>query len=221
MKRGGTTLKARQPYKKPRTVVPTKVLKPNNKFTANRKLGPEVKNIDINQSFVITASSALFAAPVDLNVVAQGNSAETRNGRKIVMKSLLFRWYCNLGATSTGGSPIRWLIVYDKQTNAAAPAMTDILTLNGFLSPMNLANSERFVVLKSWITDPISLQNNFSVAGECYIPMALETVFNDTNAGTVADINTGGIFVSCSQDAAIATANGAASFYARIRFEDQ
>ena len=39
------------------------------------------------------------------------------------------------------------VLVYDKETNGAAPIATDIFTVNDSMSPMNLANSDRFIVV--------------------------------------------------------------------------
>lgn len=212
-------------FKKPRLVRQnaTVVAPVNNKFTALKKQGPELKNLDQNvNGLAVTFSNPTFTTPgiTEINVASQGTTAETRIGRKIVCKSLLFRWSWSLGATSTGGSPLRILVIYDKQTNAAVPAITQVLALNDYLSPMNLANSERFVILKNLVTEPVSLQNNFSISGSFFIPMALETVFNDTNAGTIGDIQTGAIFFMVAQDSELGTGNGVFSYNSRIRFED-
>lgn len=189
-------------------------------FAARRKQGPEKKNIDTVNTQNLAFGSAAFGVLIPINIVAQGASAETRVGRKIVNTSLDFNWTVSLGTTSTGGGNVRILVVYDKQTNAALPVVADVLAAGNFLAPMNLANSERFVVIASIITEPVSANNNFAVSGKFYRKMLLETVFNDTNAGNIGDIQTGGIYFLVAQDGFIGTANGLFSYYTRIRFED-
>lgn len=193
----------------------------SNLFTAARKQNPELKNIDLDLTFTPTAGSNSFTMAQALNVVAQGTTAETRIGRKIVITSLDLRYVWQLGATSTNGAPARILIVYDKQTNAGLASAADILAQNEFNSQMNLANSERFTILASTITKPIAVQNNFSIAGQIYKKLRLETVFNDTNAGTIGDIQTGSIVMLVSQAGAIGTGAPSLIAQSRIRFEDQ
>lgn len=219
MKRGPTTQKAKQPFKKPR--VASKPAKPANQlFAAKSKLGPELKNIDETNTVALTAGSLQFSAAQDLNIISQGATAETRIGRKIVMTSLEIRWTWSLAIGAVGGSPLRILVVYDKQANAAAPAITDILATNSFLGLMNLANSERFVILVSQILEPISTGNNISVGGTIYRSMRLETVFNDTNGGTIGDIQTGSVTMWFAQDGQVTTANPTVGYNTRVRFED-
>lgn len=219
MKRAAETHKVLNPAKKQK---PTLNRTKSQLFIAKNKTGPEKKNIDITATIGVASGSATFGAVQDLNVVAQGTTAETRLGRKIIMTSMELRWSYSLAPTSIQGSPLRVLVVYDKQANAAAAAATDILqTPAVFTTCMNLANSERFVVIMSFLTEPISLNNNYSVAGVQYRRFRLETVFNDTNAGTIADIQTGAILLLTCQDGNIGTANASFLYYSRIRFEDE
>jgi len=136
------------------------------------------------------------------------------------MRSLDLRWTANLSPTSIVGSPIRVLVIYDKQSNAALPAILQIVNTNDFLSPMNLSNSDRFTVIRSFYTEPLSVNNNYSVSGHEYIKMDLEAIYNDTNGGTIADIQTGSIILLVAQDSNITTAGPFFSFISRIRFDD-
>lgn len=221
--RQGKEVKNKAPLKRQNATV-GKTFTPSPKksllFTASNKQGPELKNLDLQNTLTPAAGVGTFTAIIDLNVASQGTTAETRVGRKIVMKSFDLRWSFSMAATSTGGSPVRVLIVYDKQANAALPAITDILATNSFFSPMNLANSERFVVVKSFISEPISLQNNFAIADHCYVKMDLETVFNDVNGGTVGDIQTGSLLMAVAQTGNVGTAGPVFGYYTRVRFED-
>lgn len=85
---------------------------------------------------------------------------------------------------------------------------------------MLLSNTDRFTVLRSFITEPISAQNNNSVSGHEYIKMDLETIYNDTDGGTIADVQTGAIYIIAAQSGNILTQPPTFTFISRIRFDD-
>lgn len=112
------------------------------------------------------------------------------------------------------------MIVYDKQSNQAAPVITDILAADDFNALNNLQNSDRFITLANVITEPISLQNNFSVSGKINTKMSLETIWDDTAGATIASIHTGSIYVFFAQNSGVAVAAPLIISRSRIRFTD-
>jgi len=187
---------------------------------ANPSRGGELKFVDNVVNNAVTTAALTFSAGTLLNGLANGSDASTRIGRKITIKSLLVRWTASLAATSTGGSPVRILIVYDKQANATAPAITDILLSDSFQSQNNLSNRDRFVTLSDVITEPISAGNNFSVSDVIYKKLNLETMYNAGSAGTIGDITSGSIYLFQSQNAHITTASGTFLANCRVRYTD-
>lgn len=174
----------------------------------------------LSQSATITFGAGTFTAPAILNGLTQGSDATNRIGRKVIWKSLYLRMTAALAATSTGGGNIRCIIVYDKQANAAAPAVTDILVQDAFTSPNNLNNRDRFVTLCDQITDPIGAATEFSAHIEYFKKINLETVFNSGNAGTIGDIQSGSLYIMFAQQGTIATASGQITWSTRLRFDD-
>ena len=188
---------------------------------ANPSRGGELKYIDVGSNTqTLTAGVFTFSAGALLNGCIQGSDATNRIGRKIVIKSLLLRGDVRLSTTSVGGSPVRILVVYDKQANATAPAITDILDVDAYTGRMNLNNRDRFVILMDFITDPISINGNFCQNVKIYKKCNLESVFNSGNAGTVGDITSGSIYLFAAQTGNITTANASFVFRSRIRFLD-
>ena len=187
---------------------------------ANPSLGGELKYIDTNANTALTFASSAFSTGVLLNGVAQGSDATARIGRKMVMKSLLLRWTWNLASTSTGGSPVRVMVVYDKQANATAPAITDVLVVDSFVGQNNLNNRDRFVVLCDYLSEPIGANGNTSVGGVIYKRLNLETMFNSGSAGTIGDITSGSVYLFVSQTGGILVANPTFNWRARVRFTD-
>ena len=181
----------------------------------------ELKYIDNNFSPVIAVGSASFSLSTQLlNGCTQGSDATNRIGRKLVLKSCLVRGTFTLASTSTGGSPIRLVLVYDKQANAAAPATTDVFLADNFSSQNNLNNRDRFIILSDFISDPIAASGNFSIGFKMYKKMNLETMFNGGNAGTVADITSGALYLFMAQNGSIATAAPTLNLRTRVRFID-
>lgn len=193
-----------------------------------RTMGPypsasagEKKNIDaVINSSSLAASSTTAQVVSCLNACLTGTTATTRNGRKIRLKSVLIKAEFYFLSPVQGNSPFRWLVVYDKQTNGANPAATDILTVDTIISPMNLTNSERFKVLAD-MHDELSSVSDGVLSMKRYIPLNLDTVFNTGTAGTVADIATGGLFlVVYANNLATSGTNYTGQIYTRVRFVD-
>lgn len=187
----------------------------------NPSRGGERKYYDSAVVATTLAAAGTFVLPGLLNPMVPGSGANNRIGRKVVMKSLYIRWTANLQPTSTGGSPIRMIIFYDKQANAAQANATDLLVQNLFQSPNNLDNRDRFVVIADQTSDTVSVGNNYSIAGQCYKKINLETIYNAGSAGTIGDIQSGALYVTFAQtNGNVGTAQPQITWYARLRYED-
>lgn len=185
--------------------------------------GPEKKNHDVGTTIAMTAGALTFVAPgaaTLLNGISEGATSTSRVGRKISMVKLTVYWSAYLASTSIGGSPIRVMIIYDKQANTAAPAVLTWLNTNDFHSQNQLYNSDRFITVGSWITDTISVGGNYCVAGKWSRSIDLETIYNDGNAGLISDIQTGSLYLTTAQNGQIGTAGPSFQFISRLRFID-
>lgn len=159
-----------------------------------------------------------------INGIARGDDVAERVGRKIIMKSYQVNYTAYAApAASTGLSTTgRIMIVYDKQANAAAPAITDVLvTATGF-SLKNLNNSERFTILKDklFVTMATAGQSDQQQSGRLYGKIHLPTMFNAGDAGTVADITTGALYVITCGNIGAGADDSECAFRARVRFYD-
>lgn len=186
---------------------------------------PEKKFVDVSvngQALALAANTFTTPGPTFLlNGLVPDSTATGRIGRKIVMKSLYVRYSFNMAATSTLGAPCRLIVFYDKQANAAAPAVTDVLLADSFLSPNNLSNRDRFVILADEVTEPIGVATGvFTTSGVIYKKLNLETMYNAGTAGTIADITSGSVYIMACQAGPIATAAPVWNFRSRIRYSD-
>lgn len=136
------------------------------------------------------------------------------------MKSIFLRYSFALAPTSVGGSPIRVLVVYDKQANAATPGITDILRADTFTATNNLSNRDRFVTIFDHVSTPVSVQGEFQVCDTLYKKINLETMFNAGTAGTVGDITTGSVHIFVAQAGGITVAAPDFVSNCRIRYSD-
>lgn len=175
----------------------------------------EKKNLDVQQTLTPALAND-WSTPVCINILPIGTGASQRVGRKCLMKSLLVRIVC--GASSGAGTQFRYLCVYDKQSNAALPAVTDILTLNDFQSPNNLSNNERFVTV---IDKILPLPQGSATQLVCdveYRKLNLDVVFNATNGSTIADITSGSLIHMMIPADGLTTST--MNVYSRVRFTD-
>lgn len=188
---------------------------------------PELKVIDVaqqDQALVAGGSVTL------LNGVATGTDITNRVGRKLNIKSLkigvnVFN-QANVSSNLSIGVSCKVSIIYDSQPNGAAPAYTAIYNVAHPLSPLNLNNRDRFKVLwtknfvvGSYTTSAGSLLATGSPTNSTktgYKKCNLPVIFGGTGA-TIADIQTGAIYICAVADVSL----GAAFDYnSRIRFVD-
>lgn len=215
---------ASSPFKAPGLKYTTRVVASGRAFSrpvVMRASINELKDITVKSTALVPAVGSINSpAPVLLNGVAPGTSAVTRVGRRINMKSLLFKYQIQLASTTIGGSPIRVLVVMDSQTNGAAATAAGVLLTDEITSPMQLSNSRRFKVLIDEVIPCIGTAGPQAAMFTRYVKLNSNTEFNDGTAGTVADIQTGSIYAFVWQNGALATTVCAATMYSRIRFSD-
>ena len=153
----------------------------------------ELKYVDvpIQSSFTDTGTVLL------LNGIAPGTGASQRIGKKVLMKTIQFR--CGIGSNTAGTNVFRGIVrmlwVYDKQANATAPTVAQILESTTGSSFMNMDNRDRFLVLADREFAIDQSGGNQSVTFKLYKKVNLPVIFNAGTAGTVADITTGSVYL--------------------------
>lgn len=198
----------------------------------------ETKAVDLDS---ILAACDTTGTITLLNGIQEGAGFNNRIGRKVAMRSLHIRGTVTGTNVATTPGLARAIIVYDKQTNGAAPVWADVVTSvtqaagasSTVFGHINLNNRDRFVVLMDWVqTMPgqtaVSGVNNaapFPNACEMTINRFiklknLETQFNATaNPATVAQITTGSLYLLTFGSEPAAT-GFTFEFGSRLRFQD-
>lgn len=193
---------------------------------------PEVKCYDVvvpNNLLVAIGSCAFaennigFGGITELNNMVQGASVYNRIGSKVCLRSV--RVSFGLAApASTAYSLVRALVIYDRQSNGAAPAIGDILAGNNnaapiFNSDLNIVNRNRFIILRDQ-SFTIDTGEHLVHNVDWYIKTrGLETEYK-ANAGTIGDIATGCILFVAFWFNITGTAPSIIAFQTRIRYDD-
>jgi len=169
--------------------------------------GSENKFFDTTLGWNFDATGEVPATG-QLCLIPQGVTESTRVGRKCVVKSIQLRAYMiyTPGASTAGASNAYFYVVLDKQCNGAAAAIGDVLTGTNMGSALiNLANSERFVILKRFV-------NRFQAAAgiqtafgsdtstidwyhKCNIPLEYSST-----TGAITEIKSNNIFILAGTD---------------------
>lgn len=195
---------------------PTKQFK---KKTTRKHNRVEKKNYDYFSNATIVAGQAT-AFTASICTPDQGTSPTEHIGRAINLRSVQYRWVGSFATTTAGTSPLRLVIVYDRQPNAALAATTQIFAADNISAMPNLSNNRRFTIIADETIEGLSAQgpSSFSLTG--YRKINLDQEFNDVNGGTVADITTGNLIVLAWQNGNIITASPTNALYIRTRYTD-
>lgn len=129
-----------------------------------------------------------------LNGCIPGTTDVTRTGRQIYMK--LLRLSYQVTSTAAGAvAPCRVVVLYDKQTNGAAPSTADLFEDTGrfSVSAFDHDNEQRFTILYDDMF-MATVDATQRVVHGC-IDVPLLTTYNAGTAGTVADIASGSLYL--------------------------
>jgi len=152
----------------------------------------------------IGASPPLTGTFMLLNGCARGSDINQRDGRSILNKSFELKVDIKQNSANTAGTHVRLIFFLDKMPQTATPALGDLLDTSAGSDPCtqlrNLTNRKRFVILKDKhiVVDPYNTTAQF----EYYRKLGTHTIFGSGNAGTIADIQEGALFLLALSDAA-------------------
>lgn len=162
----------------------------------------EVKFFDTAVGFLFDATGEVPATG-QLALIPQGDTENTRDGRKAVIKSIQFKGtFLNVPAASATAATVVYLyLILDKQCNGAAAAITDVFTSNNMATNMlNLNNSMRFTVLKKWVVPLVSdagvttAYNNVIKVIDWYKKCNIAIDWSST-AGAITEIRSNNLFL--------------------------
>lgn len=213
-----------KPFKDPRKKV--RVTRAYPSVTRFMPSGGELKFFDTAVDFTIDTTGEVPATG-QLNLIPQGAGESQRIGRKVTIKSINFNGLVLYNPTTdTNGSDfVTIYLVLDKQCNGAAASATDVLTtVDFFKAQRNLANSERFVIMKRW---QFSLQSQAGASGafgkvqrglkfykKCNIPIEFSSTM-----GVISEIRSNNLFLLAGSTS-VSDDKTAVSAICRLRYSD-
>lgn len=203
----------------------------------------ELKSVDVS-SAAITQGFDATAPKQLLNATVPGNGISNRQGRRIRMKSL--RIMGNVNLFQAGVAPttdlIHMFLVYDTQPNGAAFAVGDLLQVTDSAGTTgttnyafnNISNAKRFKVLRHWkknivlgagaaFNQPAQDSTDYlsPTTIDMYVKLnGLEVQYNTGSAGTIADINTGALYLMTFGGLSALNSQYQLRYNTRLRFED-
>lgn len=166
-----------------------------------------------------------------VNGCARGDDINERIGRQITMRSI--QATILIRSTGAAGTPHvgRVLLVYDRQCNAAALTAANVLATVGsaqaVVTMRNLENRNRFSIL---MDRRVSFSANMGGAGvgmdntrmvQFYRKLNHPVAYNNGDAGSIADITSGSLYLVMVTDTNVAADEPEFSYQTRVRYTDQ
>jgi len=172
----------------------------------------ELKFFDTAISFTADATAEVPATG-QLSLIPQGVTQSTRVGRKATVKSIYCHGYAQLqpGASADASTMMVMYLMQDTQCNGAAATVsgatgiftgTDLPTTN-----MNLANGQRFKILKKWViafnpgagvtTAYSKVIRPWTFYKKCQIPLEFDSA---ADTGAITTIRSNNIFLVAGTD---------------------
>lgn len=176
--------------------------------------------------FAFTSNNTSVSGQIiaSLNLVAQGTTEVTRIGRSINISAIQMRYQLNMQENTDAdrvSDTVRVMLIQDRQANAAAPAVLDVLETATILSYNNLANRGRFVTLFDRFHDCNAVAGSSPNFGEYiqtfdYYSSVDVPVQFDGVTGAIGEILSSNIFMLLIST----SARVLGSYSIRIRFTD-
>lgn len=168
---------------------------------------PELKFFDddtLNLTFDNTAIISTDASTGLINLIPQGDTQSTRDGRQCTIESIqikgVIEWNPTTALPATGATYM--YLILDTQANGSTPVVLDVVTSTDLSRAfMNLSNSKRFKIIKKFVHtwnppagDPTTALNymtrNIDFYKKCNIPLE----FSSTT-GALTEVKSNNLFM--------------------------
>jgi len=193
----------------------------------NNPLGNSEKKFFDTAKALTTVANTGTILNSSLNLIVQGATESNRVGRKVVLRNIYFHGSVSLPATNVDSETseiIRVIVYCDKQTNGAAATVTDILKDADYRSFRNLANQERFVILKDKFYDlnascqsTVTAQTtgDFGYHIKMYKKLDIPLEFSGAT-GAITELKSNNIGIMAISEAGV----GEINYICRVRYSD-
>lgn len=188
--------------------------------------GGEMKFHDIDVDDAVVDAAGTIQNAGTINIIPQGDTEKTRNGRKCTITVVQWRYEITLPEVDAAATPsepdqVRVMLYVDHQCNGATAAVLDILETTNYQSFRNLAQGNRFTILmdkthtlnyagmasdEAAKVSQASVHRNYSFYKKCKIPLEFSG-----NTGAIGEIRSNNIGVC------LISHGGGAGFASKIR----
>jgi len=129
-----------------------------------RRRSPELKFFDTHNIFNFDTTTEIVDTGTTLNAVPQGTGDSQRVGRQITIKSIEMTGVIQSDQTGLSPDTVAIWLVLDKQANGANPTVAQVVAPDPVddtvpslpIAHPNLENSDRFVLLRKWVSSTYS-----------------------------------------------------------------
>lgn len=172
-----------------------------NDFNRLRQfINTEIKYNDSTVAASAVSSTATFLL---LNGMSLGTSSSTRIGQSVKCQGMDLRFSISGNVTAVQ-SYTRLLVVYDKQANGAIFSILSLLNAADTIASYAVGSQMRFNVLYDE-TFATSTAGPLNIVNFTKLGVNQHTEYTTGNAGTIADINSGSIYLVYISDQAVNT----------------
>lgn len=189
----------------------------------------ELKFFDTSLAAEMVSDATAAANILCVNLIATGDSSTTRDGNRMLLRSLEIRGslICNLDSGVTGQHIARIIVFVDTQVNGAIPAFADLLVTQSANSLKNVELSNRFTILSDEsypfgsFASPSALGiGPVTYAVHKYLRLNVTAAYS-TAAATIAAITNGAVYIAFLGTGTIASTDFSDfAGTARVRFVD-
>lgn len=184
----------------------------------------ELKYTDVQQHQVDVIDTGTF---VLLNGIGAGTEVFQRTGRQINLKYLTMKMAFTQQNGAVNAQQLRYMIVYDRQPNAAVFANSDLLDNSVALlwwtrKPTNPNNRDRFQILvdKTIQVNPTLVEYSTPLVDQTLNLKNFTTQYNATAGLLVNAIQTGSLYLVMFDQAPLGLINLKASYAMRLHYTD-
>lgn len=169
-------------------------------------------------------TSLTQSSMVLLNGIAEGVGVNDRVGQQVIMRSIevKVRFWVSWGASADAVTG-RFLLVLDRESHAANPSITDILTEDSVRSLKRYSNRKRFKILWDQTVDAVhevATATDQAYSFKYYKRVEIPMEFNAAGTEYIASINKGALFMVQVDNTSGAT-DTYLTGYSRVLYSDQ
>jgi len=178
--------------------------------SARRGAMPEMKFFDTTLSFLFDTTGEIPNSG-QLTLITQGTGESQRDGRDVYIKSISIKGHMTLtpAAAATCSGNTHLFLILDTQANGEAATATTVFTSASFsVAHLNLANSQRFRIIKHWVHEwnppagATTAYNNVNQTLSYYKKCNIKVMINNTD-GAITGIRSNNLFLMAGASAGI------------------